>query len=543
MQRNSRPLSWRPKGVSDTLDGSTAFSGAMASLQNLIPDPTTAHLWQCRPASLQLISFGSGAGFISCFKIIGNMLYGMRASGSVAGHDEPFAYNLATNLQVTVTGTQNSTTLPSSPPSTGAWTPPQMDVISTKLFVAHSGFSGAGGNFIGWFDVSTPTSPVWNAGNLTGAVSFTVAPTAVAQFNGRAYYIHNSSTPAVIFSDSLNPTVVTNANQVLTLNDNQSLTTIGKLPLNNQLGGIIQSLMVFKDDSNIFQITGDPTTSNLAVNSLNVATGTQAPNSVVATPKGLLFIAPDGPRVINFNATVSDPIGIDGRGVSVPFISAVVPSRIAASCNGNILRITTQNGAASGSPSQEYWYDFARQIWSGPHNFPFSLAQPYLNTFITTPIAVSHSLWQSDVQQSSTSTFSENGSQMVWAFNTPLLPDNDEIVNNCLTESTIDLALSASAGVLTATITDTNGIVLNQVAQSAPGSATVWGQFTWGNAVWGAGGQLNLQPVQIPWTEPIAFARMAINISGGSAGGLKIGALHLRYQQLRTWTNTGAAAA
>ena len=78
---------------------------------------------------------------------------------------------------------------------------------------------------------------------------------------------------------------ITNATNVLTFDDNQKLTAAIGLPLSNQLGGILQALMVFKGTANIYQITGDislgsgPPLGTLSKNTLNVATGTFAPNS------------------------------------------------------------------------------------------------------------------------------------------------------------------------------------------------------------------------------------------------------------------------
>src|SRR5262252_2774138 len=173
MQRNSQPVVWSPKGLSDVLDSTDAFKGAMASLQNLIPDPSTPELWQCRPASLLTTNFIGGGfssgfssgfqvntlftspGFISCLLIVGNLAFGMIATSRNAGHDEPFCFNLMTNTFIVVGGTINSTTTPISPNATGDWTPPQIEIVGSKVVVCHAGFSGAGGNFIGWFDVST----------------------------------------------------------------------------------------------------------------------------------------------------------------------------------------------------------------------------------------------------------------------------------------------------------------------------------------------------------------------------------------------------
>jgi hypothetical protein len=172
---------------------------------------------------------------ISAFRIYGNIAHGMvgATSGGNSGFDVPWAFNLATLTPITVTGTQTPTTLPASQPTTGPWIPPSVALIGVKLMVAHAGFTGAGGNFVGWFDLTVPTAPVWNAGNLTGGfISFTVAPISVVQFFNRAYYIHNAvGAPAVIFSDALAATNCTNANQILTFGDITPLTTLAALPL------------------------------------------------------------------------------------------------------------------------------------------------------------------------------------------------------------------------------------------------------------------------------------------------------------------------
>jgi hypothetical protein len=483
-------------------------------------------------------SLYTASGFISDYKVIGDVVYGMVAGGR--GLDLPFTFNLQTSILTLPTGV-TSADVPASPPTSGAWTPPTMDLIGSKLIVTHPGFSGAGGVFFGWFDISTPSSPTWHAGNLTGLISFTTVPSAVAQFGNRAYFITNSpAQPSVVFSDVLNAINVTNANQALTFNDNQTLTALGGLALFNQLGGIIQSLMVFKGSTNIYQITGDAATANLTVNTLNITTGTLAPWSIAPTPKGLAFMAPDGIRIIDFDARISDPIGMDGNGITSPFSLSVVPSRVSATCNGSVYRITTQNGAQSGTPTQEFWYDFSRQTWSGPHTSTQVKAQPWRGTFIIAPTWQAGALFQSDPIQSLTSGFTENGTQLAWFWQTPLLPDTEEITNNAMTEATLDLAFAAG-GAATIRVADQNSTVIDTVMLTAPGTPTVWGGFTWGSAVWG-GASTQLAPRQLQWHFPIVFARASLQATGLSAQAVRIGALHMRYQQLRTWTNINAAA-
>lgn len=561
MQRNSKPVVWRPKGCSDTLESSETFNGAMAALINLVPDPTTNGLYQCRPAATSVsdlngsgfsTGFDSGfggpfltPGFISIAKVFGSYVYGLVATQLNPGYDQPFVFNLATNSFVTVTGV-TGTNVPASPSTTGAWTPPTMDVIGSKVVVTHPGFSGAFGVFFGYFDISSLSAPVWNGGNCSGAnfPSFTVPPIAVAQYANRAFFIHNlMSFPAVIFSDILNP--LSNSTgavvPILTFGDSVPLIALGGLPLNTTTGGIIQSLMVFKGSSNIFQITGDAATNDLAVNSLNVPTGTLAPATVVSTPLGLAFVSPDGLRIIDFSARVGPIIGHDGQGISVPFIYSNVPSRMCAAANGAVIRITTQNAFIPGSPFQEWWYDFNRQKWNGPHTCAMSCISPYQGTFIGVLNGVNANLFRSDYEQSNTSTFTENQAALTYTYTTSLLPDTDQMTNNVTTMSTLDLALSSATSNVTVTAVNQNGTVIDTVTVTSPGGAPLWDTAIWDQFVWD-GTQSALAPRQLEWTKNIDFVRLQISATGTSTVGLKIGALHLRYKTLRFLVDIGAVA-
>src|SRR5258708_25288127 len=273
--RKAKPLPWSPHGASDTLDSSTSFPGAMANLQNLIPDPSTDDLWQCRPASLLLNDLSTTFNtptFISCTIVIGNRLYGMVSTARNPGQDEPFCYNILTNSFTTISGV-TAVNSPISPSQIGAWNPPVMTLVGSKIIVAHPGFTGAGGAFFGVLDTTNANALTWTAQNTT--INALIAPPQwVSNFNGRCYFLVNppGAQPAAYFSDVLIPTQITNANQILTFGDNIALTCSGGLALFNQLGGIIQSLMVFKGVVNIYQITRGAALTNFTLNTLNVAT-------------------------------------------------------------------------------------------------------------------------------------------------------------------------------------------------------------------------------------------------------------------------------
>jgi len=260
-------------------------------------------------------------------------MYGMVSTTRNPGQDEPFCYNINTNTFTAISGVTPVNT-PVSPATTGPWNPPIMALVGTKIIVAHPGFTGAGNAFFGVIETANPSALTWAAQNLVntgGGSTLPSPPQWVANFNGRCYFFCNppGNQPAAIFSDVLQPTTFTftTYTNVITFGDNVPLTCAAGLALFNQLGGIVQSLLVFKGVANIFQVTGDPITGNLFVNSLNVATGTLSPNSIATTTKGLAFLAPDGLRLIDFQARVGDPIGKAGDGITDPFFFSLNPSR------------------------------------------------------------------------------------------------------------------------------------------------------------------------------------------------------------------------
>lgn len=394
----------------------------------------------------------------------------------------------------------------------------------------------------------TFAAPVWGAGN-TNVNALTEVPKWVSQFNGRAWYAVGNG---VTFSDPLLPLNVNAASQVLTLGDDTDVTCSAGLPLNNiSVGGIIQSLIAFKGDAIMYQITGDAATNNLAVNALNVSVGTEAPNTVCSTPLGLAFVAPDGLRIIDFSARVSDPLGANGAGVSVPFINALTPSRMCAAFNQNVLRISCQNGQAPSQPVQEFWLHLneALRIWSGPHTFPAQVIQPYQapagasggHGFIAAGYGIDAKLWGSGVNPVSSDIYIENGVQLSGTYETTLAPDTDLMSENRMGQSAIAMALPGGQSVSISCVNEI-GTVLNQVTIAAVGAApSTWGSFVWGAAPWGQATGYFRQ-YDIPWTGPIVFKQMSIRVVVQSQAGFAVGNLYLKYQPLGYLLNVLGAA-
>lgn len=600
--RKAKTYTFRPKGLSDAVDATNAFPGAMSILQNIIPANDTSDMWAPRPAAAELSAYPgfTTPGFVSAALVVGNIEYGMIASGLNAGKDQPYAYNILTNAFETVSGITTAN-VPTSPPTTGAWTPPIMAVVGNRVIVCHPGFPGGAIKF-GWFDVSgftttqstttngtttltsasnllqdgvqpgqtivkadvpagttvvsiaanglslimsaaatgggttsattfaggTASAPQWGAGD-TNINNLPSVPVSVAQFNGRAYYACGVN--GVAYSDSLLPCNRTNADQALTFANGLAVTALGALPLSSPItGGIIQAIIAFQGVSALQQITGDQATSDLAINIMNVATGTLSPLSITSTNFGLAFMSPTGLRIVSFAGQVSDPIGNQGQGVTVPFIYAAVPSRICAAATADVLRITVQNSRAPNSPNQEYWFDIARKIWSGPHTFPASLIQPWQNTFVVHPVGLPATIFQSDAILSAISSFNENGTPLSWQMQTCLIPDSGAACENCLIESTIQAALPSGYN-LSISAFNEQMQNLNSVSIITSGTTTDWDSFNWGAATWGAVTNL-AQQYQVPWTVPVVYKQAFLSARGVSQFGVEIGDSFYRFQEL-----------
>ncbi len=398
----------------------------------------------------------------------------------------------------------------------------------------------------------TLAAPLWGAGNLN-TYPLSSVPACVGQFNGRAYYGVGNF---LVFSDSLNPTQLTNANQALTLGDNQAITALAGLPYTNTVtGGVVAALIAFKGTGTQYQITGDAATSNLQQNAITGGVGTLAPSTICATPLGLAYVATDGLRVLGLTGQVSEPIGTNGQGVNTPLINALYPSRMCAAYGQDVMRISLQNPLAAGQPFQEYWYDFDLKIWTGPHTFAANVIGSYPiggagGGFIAAPVAAPAALYQSGVIPVATSTYAENNAALSWNYTTTLGPDNADMANNQVVESTIMLALGDQDTVRVIAFNEANKTLDTVYIDGYVEQPTLWGEFQWGRgnyygvgtgmggSVWGAvswgafdWGVATGPFVQYPidWTGTVDFKQMSVEVLGTSSPGQSIGNLYIKY--------------
>lgn len=521
--KDTRSARFSPAGTSDSLDETDQFPGACSALQNLVPDLNTQNMWVPRPAATVAIDFSTwplstNPGHVSVAIVVGDLVCGYCHDGTT-GLDKPFVYNMLSSAFVGITITGGATFPSSSAPLNQDL--PTAALIGTNVVMTHPLLGTQAANI----SLAVPAVPVYNTADLTGAITFGAlgkGPSWVCQFGQRAYYGVNTVAvvPSVVASDVLTPFHVTSAGQALTFGNNLRLTAAAPLGLSNQLGGIIQSLMVFQGNSNIQQITGDFALTSWDVNTLNVATGTLSPRSICSTPQGLAFLSPSGLRIIDQGGNVGDPIGIAGSGVNVPFLPAnigIYYQLACAGCDGVTLKIAL----STLSSGVEYWYNIPRKVWSGPHG-PFASAQfmIYNAGFLSVPnpfflIAGNVNIYATPTDPQASSSFVENGGQIAPVMTTVLLDDNGQLAESELAELQVITASPNTASIVV-NINSSSGSLINTATTSINPS----------------GGTPGVHPYRVDFPKPTVFNRMKISVTLIPYFGTRIGDLWLRLRTL-----------
>lgn len=522
----AQPWTFKPIGLYDALDGEGAPPGAAFIMQNVVHDVSTPFIWTPRPAATAVTTFSSFTfpNAISVTIAVGTRVYGMIGSGRNPGYDEPFCYDTAANTFVAISGV-TSANVPLSQPTSGPWTPPTMSVMGKYIIVAHVGFSGTGTDFFGVIDTTTLSAPAWSSSNTTSNALPSV-PTCCAMFNNRTYFVCRN---LLYYSDALS-LAMTASSQFLTLGGSgEAITALGGLPIEQTTGGILAGLIAFKSAA-YWQITGDPATNNLVLNGPLGSVGTSAARSVVQTPVGLAFMANDGIRVIDFSGTLA-PAPMPG--VRLPFQSAYTPSRVCAAYNNTVLRVALQtitNPLSNANGFVEYWFDYEINQWSGPHTWCSDSMVGIGTTFYVSSNRAQAALYRSDVELSSTSTFTEISQILQINLQSTLFAQDGGMSMKSVVESTINVDFAGATSSLTAQIvSDTQGIIASAIVTAING--TYWNQFNWNQANWSAT-VYGLRTYNIDWTSPAVYKNAAFSVSGTATAGLRIGPARIRTEEL-----------
>lgn len=536
---NSEPVRFTPRGLADAYDATDVFPGACRKLQNLVFDQSNPEVVIPRPGvgtALTTFPGFTSPGFVSCQITVGQYVYGMVATGLTAGKDQPFCYDLKAQSFVTVSGCTagNAENRPSSPATSGDWTPPTMAVVGAKVLITHPGYSGAAGVFFGVIDIGTPTAPAYSTTN-TATNALPSVPTGVANLNNRAYFICGNK---VYYSDVLVPTTMTNAGQSVTLGDTATVLALSGLPVQTSTGGVVSALLAFKA-TQIWQINGDAaSTSNpLALNYLSLNIGCAAPRTIVPTPIGTYFVGPDAVYVVDAAGLVM-PVTNQGEGgtpdIRQPFGYITTPTRAAAAFAGNIYRVCVPTIIDGVAGTFDYWFDTRKMRWNGPHTFVYDCASSAGTYFILSGAGNPNKLFASTVFPSSTSVYTDDGAGFSIDMLSATFPKTDEMTMKQMVESTIELSSVGTSAAYGITALDDKGNYMSSTNVKSDQVGATWGSNTWGDgSKWQAAALSRTRTYTLAWPAPLVFNKLAIEVSTVAAVGLSIGTFYGRFQGLR----------
>jgi hypothetical protein len=522
------PMRFTPKGLADAFDSTDVFPGACVELSNLVFNQGNPEIVISRPGVETMTAFPGflNPGFVSIHQTIGDVVYGMLSTTLNAGKDEPFAYDHSTDTFIPITGVLNANT-PTSPASTGEWTPPTMAAVGTKIIFTHPGFPGGATKF-GVLDISNPAAPTWSAGDTT-TNGLTATPIAVANFNNRAYFAVENR---LEYTDVLS-LARTSTSQSETLGDTTHITALAGLPIQTTSSGVIAALIAFKSFQT-WQITGDPalTPSTLAQNYLSLTVGTQAPRSVAQSPLGLYFASNSGPKVIDQFAIVKSLTHSQNEtdpDVQLPWQNMVVPSRVAGSYSNDVYRLCMQTILSNTDTTNDYWFDEHKRRWNGPHTFEYDCASQHDDHFIISSASNPGMLFHSRAFPVTSTVYTDLGVSFETAMQPSTFPKTGHMTMKQVVESTIELASSGGAAAYSITAIDDQGNTLNNCNVNVLSAGSLWGSGTWGGFPWAA---TNNKPsvYNIPWTAPLVFKKMAFLITATATAALSYGTFFARYQ-------------
>ncbi len=533
----SYPIGFSAKGLADAFDSTLKFNGACNQLSNLIFMPGNPELLVCRPGVTSMSAFAgfTTPGVISCHICVDHLVYGMIASGLNTGHDQPFCWDNNAQAFISISGITSGNT-PVTQPTTGAWTPPTMTQIGPYIIITHPGFPGSTIKF-GWINVSNPAAPAWSAGT-TALNDLPSTPIAVANFNNRAWFACGQY--AYYCDVMITPLQMTLATQAVTLGDASIITALEGLPVSTQSSGVLSALIAFKG-SQIWQITGDPLTSNLAVNFISLNTGTQSPRSIQQTQNGIYFCSTLGPYFLSAYAglvTVSHSPGAQDTGdnqpdILAPFYGCTNVSRMASGYIAGLYRVCLDT-IVNGQPSvrQDYWFDEVRRRWSGPHTFTYDSCDIIGSFFVLASNANPANLIESNFINSSSSVYTDLGVAYNVTLHSAQLPKNAEANMNMneVVESTVELSQSGLSMIYTIQAQDENNTILSQVNITSPSSG-LWNSGTWGDGQLWASSEVFPAIYTIPWSTPLIFKKLRLLVTAAANGSMCIGAIFARYQR------------
>ncbi|OYV45740.1 MAG: hypothetical protein B7X10_05475, partial [Burkholderiales bacterium 21-58-4] len=249
---------------------------------------------------------------------------------------------------------------------------------------------------------------------------------------------------------------------------------------------------------------------------------------------GIIFIGIDGPYYISgygIVAPLTNNLQSLVPDIRMPFQQIVNPGRAAAAYSGGIYRVCIDTNLNDALSTNDYWFDITSRRWNGPHTWPFDCASPYKNKFVVCDRVGGAAIYFSEIIPVPTSVYNDNGTAISVEMKTSFLPKMPNVNVKEVIESTVEITAQAgSGGFVMNALNENYNVISNATVQFTSNAGTVkWGGTTWGAAVWNAAAN-EPSTETVPWTEPLIFKKLAIQMLGTAAYFMSIGAFFAKYK-------------
>lgn len=554
MLRNAQPVYFIPTGLSDSIDQTNAFSGACRSLQNLVFDRTDPQGLTARAGvtpfitTVQFTTYlvgisgaGSTPGNVSFLSEHGSFLFGFIAcvGGTHTGKDVPFIYNLVTNSlsgwAVNPVVANCPATLAGLPAANGEI--PSIALVGPILYLTHPNYAAPNfGTILTFTGAATATYAV----GTTGGNALPSRPTNVASYMDRAWFATGTT---VFFTDTLANNIAA-VTQSLNANEGDVVVALYPLTQTQNQQGIFQALLSFGASGTIYQIRGNyggsPTlTSNsLFRDQVSSSASAVGPGTITAVPNGVAFLASDGVRLINQQGVLSFLNGQVDQGQPVvddilqPFQNCSNRPLACATFQNGVYRISLPTSFRGLNISGDFWYDYTRKRWNGPHTFNYNYAcgwngKTYLSSTAT---GFTSQVFLSKIVTDIAAVFADNSIAYSFDLVTANFPLNQRMEEQFLIESTVELSQTTTTQlVYNVTAFNEADVPLNNLTITTTGMGSLWNGTTWGGSLWGAASH-NSKPYRLSWSLPLVFNKIYFEFSGLAAPGMGIKNQFYRFQ-------------
>ena len=138
-------------------------------------------------------------------------------------------------------------------------------------------------------------------------------------------------------------------------------------------------------------------------------------------------------------------------------------------------------------------------------------------------------LFTSTIDPEGQTSFVENGIPLSWTFQTCVVKDNEQMAQSEIAEMQVKTNVAPGIPSLGVSILDQNGVVLATTVYDYQNFIPQgWDLAQWDNSMWDSVLSQGLAARRIDFSAPVVYNRMAVQCTGTSGYGYKIGDIHVR---------------